>query len=178
MGYGKDGIVTAKLIGSVLIIAGCAGFGFTAAASHIREELAMGQFIRAISFMKSRLSTQLTPLPELCDLAGHACGSAVGNVLIRFSGLLQETVSENLSRVMMLALKQSQPLPPNTRVMLENLADRLGKFDLEGQLRELDAQLQEAQRILQLLQTDRTNRLRSYRTLGICAGAAIVILFI
>ena len=54
----------------------------------------------------------------------------------------------------------------------------LGRFDLDGQLKGLDAVRQECRRHLEELNNNREVRLRSYQTLGLCAGAAIAILFI
>ena len=62
--------------------------------------------------------------------------------------------------------------------MLLLLGSSLGRFDLAGQLKGLSAVKGQCALELQELRTDREPRLRSYRVLGLCAGAALVILLI
>ena len=54
----------------------------------------------------------------------------------------------------------------------------LGKFDLQGQIRGLEGLRGECRRELKMLEAGRASRLREYKTLGLCAGAALAILFI
>ena len=61
---------------------------------------------------------------------------------------------------------------------LQLLGKTLGRFDLQGQLSGIASVKQLCKRDLDGLQNNQELRLRSYRTLGICAGVALVILFI
>jgi hypothetical protein len=54
----------------------------------------------------------------------------------------------------------------------------MGRFDLEGQLNGLEAVRTRCRDWLDELISGREVRLRNYQTLGLCAGAALVILFI
>ena len=170
--------MTVKILGSVLVIIGCAGFGFRAAAAHIREELCLKQLIFAIAAMKSHLKSRLIPLPTLCDVAGNTCGGAVGAALRRFSRKLDNCTSCNMRTLMEEILTDDITLPDKTRSLLLQLISGFGGFELEAQLRELDRQAGEISLILESMEKDRQSRLRGYKTLGLCAGAAIVILFI
>ena len=58
------------------------------------------------------------------------------------------------------------------------LGESLGRFDLPGQLRGLEAIRRETEQTLQEVHAQRENRLRSYQTLGLCAGASLAILFL
>jgi stage III sporulation protein AB len=62
--------------------------------------------------------------------------------------------------------------------MLRLLGKSLGKFDLSGQLAGIDLVREGCKENLDRISKDRQERLRSYRTLGICAGIAIAILLI
>ena len=64
------------------------------------------------------------------------------------------------------------------RRLLRQLGKTLGRFDLEGQLQGLQAVCAACLEARDSLQKDRDTRLRSYRTLGLCAGAALAILFL
>ena len=65
-----------------------------------------------------------------------------------------------------------------TKQLLRNLGRSLGRFDLEGQLRGIDAVRHETLEALEKLTHDQDERLRSYQTLGLCAGAALAILLL
>ena len=61
---------------------------------------------------------------------------------------------------------------------LRNLGISLGRFDLPGQLQGIHTARGECQSALDRLCSNRDNRLRSYETLGLCAGAALAILLL
>ena len=63
-------------------------------------------------------------------------------------------------------------------MILSELGESLGRFDLPGQLKGLEAVRRKCLMELEALGRNRTERLRCYQTLGLCAGAALVILFI
>ena len=69
-------------------------------------------------------------------------------------------------------------IPKLTRESLELLGRSLGRFDLEGQLRGLESVRQVCRHGLETLAQNSAIRNRSYQTLGLCAGAALAILFI
>ena len=54
----------------------------------------------------------------------------------------------------------------------------MGQFDLSGQLKGFEAVNKDCLRELTDLENNRTQRTRSYQTLGLCAGAALAILFL
>ena len=76
------------------------------------------------------------------------------------------------------ALSKAKDIPRTTKGILECFGRSLGRFDLEGQLKGLEAARQECRRHLVQLSNNRDSRIRSYQTLGLCAGAAMAILFI
>ena len=58
------------------------------------------------------------------------------------------------------------------------LGTSLGRFDLTGQLNGLEQVRSHCRRELEALAGNRDQRVRGYQTLGICAGAALAILFV
>ena len=73
-------------------------------------------------------------------------------------------------------LAKSKDIPRHTLESLQNLGNSLGRFDLSGQLKGLEGVRQECRGKLTRLMGNQEVRLRSYQTLGLCAGAALVIL--
>ena len=166
-----------KIIGAALIIAGCGGVGFSMAAAHRREEKSLRQLIRALDFMGCELQYRLTPLPELCRCAAAESGGAVSHLLADLATELEAQVAPDAASCMNAALSKTKGLPQRTRKNLMLLGSSLGQFDLQGQLTGLEAARKQCRRELDELSRDRDVRLRSYQTLGLCAGSALAILF-
>lgn len=170
--------MTVKIIGAVLIIAGCGSCGFSLAAAHKREERALHSLLRAIEMMICELEQRMPPLPELVKMAGAEARGAVGEVFHALSERLETQEDTDASAAMGAILPQFSNIPDRTRQNMRQLGQTLGRFALSGQVSGFRAAAELCKRDLTSLAKDREPRLRSYRTLGICAGVALVILFL
>lgn len=166
-----------KYAGALLVIAGCGGFGFSMAAAFRYEERLLKQLRDILQFMYCELQFHLTPLPELCEKAGMSTRGPVGKVFFRLSDLLDSGVYVDISDCMNTVIRTAE-LTPRLQELLINLGRILGRFDLEGQLLGLEEQRMLCSTELKNLAAGKEDRLRSYQTLGLCAGAALVILFV
>lgn len=167
-----------KWIGAVLIIVACGGFGFSLSFSHKKEESALRQLIGALDFMECELQYRLTPLPDLCRQAGLQASGDIRAVFLKLADELECQIAPDVSSCMHAALAVCGELPKHTSNSLFQLGNSLGRFDLQGQIKGLESVRADCRRTLEALSTNRDSRLRSYQTLGICAGAALAILFI
>ncbi len=167
-----------KWIGAMMIILGCGGFGFSLAAAHKREENTLRKLIAALDLMECELQYRLTPLPELCRLAGQDSSGCVREVLLKLSTELDAQVAPEVSSCMSAALSAVPDIPGHTRDALVTMGKTLGRFDLSGQLKGLEQVRTSCRQQLEAMSFNREPRLRSYQTLGLCAGAALAILFI
>ena len=167
-----------RWIGVVLVLAGCGGFGFSMAADHRRQERILHRLIAALRYMQWELQYRLTPLPELCRLAGKHAGGEVGKILRKTAQELEKQLSPDVCSCMQAALGENCDLPRLLRLMFRELGRSLGRFDLPGQLEGLQGLEKACKEELERLERGREQRIRSYETLGLCAGAALVILFI
>ena len=170
--------MTLKLIGAICVIAGCGAVGFRIAAAYRFEEKALQQLLHSLEYMDSELSYRLTNLPQLCRQAAEACSGPVRRFFISLSQELETQLSPDVERCVTVCLEKQKDIPPITCKMLERLGATLGKFDLDGQLDGINNARSETNRQLELLCKNKDNRIRSYQTLGLCAGAALAILFI
>ena len=165
-----------KLIGAGLIIAGCGGCGIRLAMLHRKEVAALQGLIQALDGMLCELEYRLTPLPELCRLGSEY---ASGSVQRFFRALADEMDSKQAADVRQCTtsvLTQIMGLPSEVRFQLENLGQTLGRFDLQGQMNVLRQCKQSCLNRLKTLEYQQSERLRSYKTLGFCAGVALAIL--
>lgn len=167
-----------KWIGALFVIGSCGMFGLSMAASHRREEMALHQMMAALDYMQCELQYRLTPLPDLCRQAGQHNRNLIGNILLMLAREMDCCISPDAERCIEAALSSGAELPRRSRQAFEMLGSTLGCFDVEGQVRGLDAVRSFCQRELDALALNRDSRLRSYQTLGFCAGAAIAILFV
>ncbi|MBQ8358513.1 MAG: stage III sporulation protein AB [Oscillospiraceae bacterium] len=167
-----------KLMGIVLVIAGCGGIGFRIAANHRQEEKNLRQLIGILDYMECELQYRLTPLPALCRQAAKEFPGMLGNVFLELALEMEAQASPDMECCMSAALCKARNLPPITKEGMELLGKTIGRFDIEGQLKGLEAVRQDCRRNLECLSDNRDNRLRSYQTLGLCAGAALAILFV
>lgn len=167
-----------KWIGAILIIAGCSGCGFSIAAGKRREEQLLHQLLGILQFMERELQYRLTPLPELCRLAAGEVNGILNTV---FQNLFRELTWQkqpDAGSCMYAAVQRSGELPPKVRRLLVQLGHTLGRFDLPGQLQGIQAVQKRCEDALGSIRKNRDERLRSYQTLGICAGAALAIILI
>lgn len=170
--------MTGKLIGAILIICGCGGMGFAMAASFRREESTLRQLLAALDYMECELQYHLTPLPELCRQAASGRRGAASRILNALATELENQIEPDVHSCMNAALALCPETPRRTREAFELMGMSLGRFDMDGQLKGLEAVRAHCRRELVTLEENRDTRLRSYQTLGLCAGAALAILLI
>ena len=167
-----------KLVAAFLVLAGCGGCGFSMAAAKRREEWELRQFLRALEYMECELQFRQTDLPSLCRMVSGVTDGAVSALFSNLSDLLnRQDTSEPLECVRKAAYSQ-EGLSGSARALIMELGSTLGCFDLPGQLRGIASVKRNCIRIMDELIRGRDNRLRSYQTLGLCAGAALAIIFI
>ena len=167
-----------KWIGALLVIAGCGGVGFTMAAAYRREERTLRSLMAALDHMTCELQFRLTPLPELCRQAGAASRGIVGKVLTNLALELDNQICPDADSCMYAALARTDNVPGRVEAVLRQLGTSLGRFDLEGQLKGLEQVRTLCRRELEEMSSNRNQRVRGYQTLGLCAGAALAILFV
>ena len=167
-----------KLIGATLILASCGGYGIMMALMHKREVAALRQLLRALDVMICELEYRLTPLPTLCRNGAEQVKGSVGNCLNALACALEGQVSPDVGVCMTEALKNTPALPKYAAAQLQVLGQTLGRFDLSGQLTNLGHCKQACLGQLAVLEHHQSQRIRSYQTLGFCAGAALAILLL
>ena len=170
--------MTGKLLGALLILCGCGGFGFSLCARYRREESGLRKLLTVLDFIQCELQYRLTPLPELCRQAGQQGNDPVSRFFDRLADELDSRILPDVESCVREALISVENIPAKTVRALELLENSLGRFDVEGQIKDLDGIREYCRMELKTMAENRDNRLRSYQTLGICAGAALAIIFV
>ena len=167
-----------KLIGAVMILLACGGVGFKMAASHRYEVKSLKQLCTVIEYMECELLYRLTPLPVLCRQASGVATGELRKFLTTLAQELDDQVAPDVSHCIDAAFCKVTGVPTETRNAMVRLGTSLGSFDLEGQLKGFAEAKESCKSTLERLMQNQDVRLRGYQTLGLCAGAAVIILFI
>lgn len=165
-------------IGAILVIAGCGGVGFLMAMYDKRELDALFQLHSVLEYMICELGYRMTPLPELCRKAAVRCKGSIRCVMEILAGELESQIAPDVGCCVTAAVSKVPELPSLSAELIRQLGFTLGIFDLQGQIRGLEAVRDSCVNVKRSREANRTQRIRSYQTLGLCAGAAIAILFL
>ncbi len=167
-----------KYIGAALIVVSCGFVGFGISRNHKQTIFELEQLLVALDYMQMELQYQKTPLPALCRKTAEHISGKISHVLQLFAQELDKQVSPNPAICMAATIDSCCENWIELKPLLVHLGNVLGKFDLEGQKKGIAAVYSEAKAKLDILATDKENRVRGYQTLGLCAGAAVVILLL
>lgn len=161
-----------------MIFVACGAMGMSLAGAHKQKERQLQQLISAARFMACELEYRQTSLPQLMQLCAEETGGAIGSVFTQLAEELERQIAPDAACCMASVVAQMPKLPAVVQEKLLLLGRTLGRFDISGQLSGMEAVAQLCKRDLDGLLLNRDARLRSYMTLGLCAGLALVILFI
>jgi len=171
-------VVYIKWIGTMLIVAGCGGIGFSMAMNCRKERKALQDLSGALSHIASELEYRLTPLPELFSKISQCGSGCVFSLFLNLGQALSRQVTPNAGVCLEVVLRTSRQVPPLTTSIIRELAMGLGQYDAEGQQRQIMRVKEHCDRELDILSNQKEERIRRYQTLGLCTGAAIAILLL
>lgn len=167
-----------KWLGAIFIIGSCGGFGFSLASDYRKNAGALRQLLRALNYMECELQYHLTPLPELCRQAAKEADGIVQDIFCRLGRELEQQTSPDVEICMKTVLQDTPTVPKAVRRHFKILGKTLGRFDLPGQLKGLEEAQASCKRELEAIRANQRDTLKSYQVLGLCAGAALAILFL
>ena len=167
-----------RLAGALLVLLGCGSVGFSIAAESCFQERSLRHLLNALDYMQCELLYRQLPLPDLCRKVGEAGFGQISAVFLNLAEELEHQNHSNASLCLKRVIEGLRGLPVYSKEALEELGRNLGRFDLDGQICGFEAVRNSCVKKLEILTRDKTVRLRSYQTLGLCAGAALAILFI
>lgn len=170
--------MSAKWIGAIFVLFSCGGFGFSIAHAYRQRERLLHQLLNTLETMSSELEYHLTALPVLSRKASADTSGVLRDVFANLTRELEWQSEPDAECCMRNAIDRCHDLPACLRRPLRQLGKTLGRFDLPGQLQGIQSVQETCRRELSRLERNRDSRLKSYQTLGLCAGAALVILFI
>lgn len=168
-----------KVLGAVLICVCCGWFGFSLSSAHKREERNLKQLIASLEYMQCEIQYRLLTLPELCLQASSVCEKGpVRDFWVAFKQELDQQLTAEVQPCLLAALDHTPQMTGITRECLLSIGKDLGIFDMDGQISALESSEIYCKERLENHCAGKDEQRRSYQTLGICAGAALVIILI
>ena len=166
-----------KLAGIGMVLASSFWVGLHAALRLRRTHEQLLSLQAVLELMQTEIGFAGTSFAPLCKRAEDAGGAAAVQSFFRM--LAQKAEQPDLpseGRTRSAAAEAGLVLPEPVMKTLERLFDQFGRFDREGQLRQLKLASAELVCLDEELRQSMEQRCRSYETLGLSAGAAILIL--
>ena len=168
-----------KLLGAVLICVCCGWFGFSLSGAHKSEERYLKQLLSSLEYMQYEIQCRLSSLPDLCRQAANICSKgAVCDFWSELGRELNQQIAAEVQPCILAALDNTPKLTPKVRECIASMGKGLGKFDADGQISALESSKLLCKEQLDKHCAGKEEQRRSYQTLGICAGAALVIILI
>ena len=167
-----------KIIGAACIFCACAGFGYYLAWQHQSDIRMLRQILLVLEYMECELQDRQTPLPILCHKCAEDTTGTIADIFRELAICLESKILVDPDTCMMMILSKKHGIPYNTQSVLKMLGMQLGRFNLEGQVRCLESIKSTCTRLLQKLSNEKQMDERRYKTLGLCVGAALIIIFI
>ena len=167
-----------KYIGALFVIAGCGGCGFMMAMYHLKQIRLYKSFLLLLDYMSCELQYRATPLPQLCRQASSQTAGILSEIFKNLADELDAQISPNAYRCMSSVVAKIHFADDAFVQLLLAFSQNLGVFDVSGQLHGFEYAQKMCNEKLDALLRNKDSRLRSYRTLGLCAGAMLAILLV
>ena len=165
-----------KLLGTVCILGACGFCGFSMAAGLDRREQELKALADAIDLIPCEIACRGSALPELCPVVARAFPGTVGQAFSALGLALRQPDPGPL--LPLLAAGIPREMGPECRAALCALGRSLGAYDLDSQLSALDSAGADCLQRLEQLRQGKAQRMKCYRALGLCGGAALAILLL
>ena len=167
-----------KLIGACLIIAGCSLFGIYIAIVYKQQLAVIKQLDHLLDNMRCELEYKLTPLPVLLRTAGCQARGCIMRVFCDVADALDDQIIPDVKTCFATVLNRHNDIPPGVKSCLTELSLTLGAYDLKGQLEGISYIQNLCRQKAIELEDNKGDKLRTFRTLGVCAGAAIAVILL
>lgn len=170
-----------KVLGAVLVVAGSAGLGMGAAARQKKRLEDCRQALQLLLLLKSELSCTGACLEDAFRQIGGRMPEGWKNFLIQLSGRMQEMQTGSLAALWSECCREflgQTCLSSSDLQRVSEFGKHLGYPDLQLQLKLLDLDIQEQERVCSQIAEELPEKCRISRTLGIFGGIMLAVMLI
>lgn len=168
-----------RWVGFILIVFGGAASGVLLAAD-VRRSLRQCRAVQnVLAYMKAEIEFHLTPLDEITKQVSAMMPHPLSAIFQSVSRDIRRMPGVPAGSLMRRALNvQRSKLAPELHGILAELFELLGKQDVLAQVRAVTLAEARLEQEIRRIDTEKKDRCRTYRTIGICAGLAIAVVLI
>ena len=167
-----------KVIGALLVLSAAGGFGISRAVGFYRQVRLLHDFCGALEILKCELNYTMTPLPALCRATAKRTSGTVSAFLTSYADALERGIPRSRAAAAAMDGTKGLTLPGDAEMALLELFGTLGRYDLDGENRLLAATSHRLKTASERFEAEKRPLAKGYAVLGLCAGVALVILFV
>lgn len=138
----------------------------------------MLQMRNALEIMENEIQFTNVKFEMLCDRLAAASAGEVSAFFFGLSEAVRSKDYQSIGVTRKLVDRSKLNLPPAAFFALEQLIDGFGKYDLNGQIRQIRLAKETLSNQLERDRAELAGRCRVYELLGLCTGIAVTILVI
>lgn len=167
-----------RLLGAVLVAAGCAWVGFQAAAELRRQPRSLREMAAGLTLLERELELGSPPLPLLMERAAQRSAGTARVLFRRCLEGLDRLDVEDFSSLWRRLAEERTELTAEGQAILAPLGDLLGRYEVRAQEEGLSAVARRLEELAARLEEENRRQGRVYRALGVSGGAFLVILLL
>lgn len=167
-----------KLIGGIFIILGAGSFGLSGTLCFYSQLRTVREFSAAMEILRCEMNYTLAPLTKLCKTVAGRTRGACSFFFASFGKLLDEGIPRSIAARRLLSDEKTYRLPGEAQIALLELFESLGAYELEGENQLLQMTVLRLKAAEEHLEQEKKPLAKSYASLGLCTGLALVILFL
>lgn len=167
-----------KIIGTVLIEIGAAGYGFWLAAQYGMRLRVLEQLRQMIFLLKGQILYANAPLGEAFETVGRRTEGALAELFLNSAKRIQLQQGESFAKIWREEVEKTFSIEKADRQMVVSLGEHLGFLDRQMQERTILLYLEQLDLKLEELRSHKQERCRLYRSLGVMGGLFVAILLI
>ncbi len=167
-----------QFLGMAFVVCGTSAMGLRMAWAVRREIQVLEQLTSQLQTMRGEISYHRTPLPQVMAQLSNQSKGGVANFWKEVGTYLKSGAVSTVFEGVRLGLSHMPATQFSTTVenILKALARGLGQFQLETQVGAIDLALERLEKTTDRCRREQAGRVKSYCTLGICGGLAMVIM--
>lgn len=170
-----------KLTGAVLLFCSCSGLGFLKSRRYRGRITQLAELIHIMGFIKGEISFAVSTLPEAMERISGKTSEPFAGFLHVLSERMRQYSGEDFSHILgelMGEMLKDTYLDKEDLEEFYQTACNLGYLDKEMQIHMLEQYLKEQEEKIRTLRTQLPEKMKLFCSLGILAGAFLIILLI
>ena len=168
-----------RLLGAILVIAGCGAFGLAGVARLDGRVRDLGELAAGLDSLQRELGWRLAPLPQALEAAAKAAHGPAAQFFAQCARTAGQANGRTFQEVWQDSLNAAPlRLAEGDKALLERLGPVLGRYDSDSQRLALEDAAAGLRSLQGEASDDRRRLGRVYGALGITAGLFLAILLI